>query len=67
MKIISNHSIFRNFSANDWNHPEPKNLLAQTLVCYGSKASTFSSNAEKMRKSAISEDQIALTSNSQNH
>lgn len=47
MKIIPNHSIFHNFSANDWNQSELKNLLAQILVCYGSKASTFSSNAEK--------------------
>lgn len=67
MKVIFNHSIFRNFSANDWNHPEPKNLLGQILVCYGLKTSTFSSNAEKMRKGAIFEDQIALTSNSQNY
>lgn len=67
MKIISSHNIFRNFSANDWKQSESMSLPIPILTCNDSELSTFSSNAEKMRKNIFSEDQIALTSSSQNH
>jgi hypothetical protein len=42
--------IFRTFSANDWNRPE-SNFFSATFSDLSFKtASTFSSNAEKLRK-----------------
>ncbi|HEY4832023.1 MAG TPA: hypothetical protein VIH61_05625, partial [Waddliaceae bacterium] len=59
--------IFRIFSANDRNQPESINLLAQTSIHNGLTTSTFSSNAEKLRKIAIANVHTELTSKSQNH
>jgi hypothetical protein len=67
MQTIHIKHIFRIFSANDWNQPESINLLVQSSILKGLAASTFSSNAEKLRKNAISDDQTALTSKSQNY
>jgi hypothetical protein len=67
MQTIHNQRIFRIFSASDWNQPESINLLAQSPIRNGITASTFSSNAEKLRKNASSIDQTALTSKSQNY
>ncbi|HEY4831515.1 MAG TPA: hypothetical protein VIH61_03035 [Waddliaceae bacterium] len=63
-KFLKKH-IFRIFSANDWNQPESINLLVQQPLLNGLAASTFSSNAEKLRKTAVSDDQTALISKSQ--
>jgi hypothetical protein len=54
MQTIHKQHLFRIFSANDWNRPESINLLAQQIVHNGLATSTFSSNAEKLRKNAIS-------------
>jgi hypothetical protein len=43
-------TIFRTFSANDWNYPESKHFVSLTLDPQSKTASTFSSNAEKLRK-----------------
>jgi hypothetical protein len=59
--------IFHFFSANDRNQVESINLLAQPIVRNGLTASTFSSNAEKLLKNAISDVYTELTSKSQNH
>jgi hypothetical protein len=67
MHPFSKKHIFRIFSANHWNQSESINLLAQKVIHNGLTTSTFSSNAEKVRKRAISDDQTALTSKSQNH
>lgn len=42
--------IFRTFYANDWKHPESKHFVFQTIDPIPKNAPTFSSNAEKMRK-----------------
>lgn len=56
---------FRIFSANDLNQSEQ--LAFKMLSPFAQPiASSFSSNAEKMRKNIISDDQIALASKSQN-
>jgi hypothetical protein len=66
MHTFPKKHIFRIFSANDRNQSESKKLLAQQAVHNDVTVSTFSSNAEKMRKIAISDDQIELISNGQN-
>ncbi len=46
-------SIFRTFSANDWNKPESGShirFIFPTLYSESKSAPNFSSNAEKMRK-----------------
>jgi hypothetical protein len=67
MHTFPKKRIFRIFSASDWNQSESKKFLAQQVVHNGITASTFSSNAEKLRKRASSDDQIALTSKGQNY
>jgi hypothetical protein len=67
MQTIHLRHILRIFSANDRNQPESINLLAQTSIHNGLTTSTFSSNAEKLRKNATSDDQTTLTSKSQNY
>jgi hypothetical protein len=67
MQTIHFKHIFRIFSTSDWIQLESISLLAQTSIYNGLTTSTFSSNAEKLRKNAISDDQTALTSKSQNH
>ena len=59
------HQNFRIFYANDLNQSEQ--LAFKMLSPFSQPiASTFSSNAEKMRKNVISDDQIALANKSQN-
>ena len=50
MHNLSKERISRTFSANDWNHPESKHFVSLTLDPQSETASTFSSNAEKLRK-----------------
>jgi len=42
--------ILRTFSANDWNHPESKHFVSLTLDPQSEMTPSFSSNAEKLRK-----------------
>ena len=51
MQHIPNQSLFRSFSANDWNQVEHQFLTQFFKIFNIFSLSTFSSNAEKMRKS----------------
>lgn len=66
MTNFPQQQFFRIFYANDLNQSEQ--LACKMLSPFSYRiASTFSSNAEKMRKNITCDDQIALASKSQNN
>ncbi|MGE3533349.1 MAG: hypothetical protein AB7H48_00790 [Parachlamydiales bacterium] len=50
MSKPSKSRFFRTFSANDWNHPESCTPFFKIFDSQRKTTSTFSSNAEKLRK-----------------
>jgi hypothetical protein len=50
MQNLPNQSLFRGFSASDWNRPEQRFLTQLFKIFSFPSLSTFYSNAEKMRK-----------------